>query len=232
MITVVSTRTIDRVPDPATGGVREVPGGPATYLIRALERLGCEHRIITGQQALVDVIPGPEGEQYLIPLLEPIPLPARLTGDAVILSPIMQEIDPDVLPEVEGLLILDLQGFVREPGKTQSDVARHFDLTALLRRASLVKASENELARLTSESRDALTRTTLLLTRGASGALVRHPEGEHFVAARPVEVSNTIGAGDTFLAAFTNAMVRGAPFEDAGRQAARFTEQVLRERLG
>lgn len=226
-ITLVSTYTVDRVPLPG-GGVREVPGGPATYAAHALDRLNCPHRIVTGQVAQVDVLLDEEGEQYVIPALEPIVMPERLEGSAAILSPIMREIDPATVPPVDGILALDLQGFVREPLKPSGAAGKPVDLTGLLRRATVVKASKDELSRLTEESIRALDDTLVLETLGERGAILHGGGRETLVPACPIKAPYTIGAGDNFLAAFVCHMMRGHNPLSACEAAARFTESFLR----
>lgn len=225
VITVVSTRTVDRFPDG-----RGVSGGPATYTIEALRRLDVPHRLVTGEVAHVAVLPGPDGEQYSIPALPLIPMPPILEGSAVILSPIMREIDPEAVPPVSGLLALDMQGFVRQPSGN-AVTGESAGLAALLARAAVVKASEEELSTLSHESQAAAQGSTLLLTRGARGAVIRRDGEDRVIAARPVAASHTIGAGDTFLAAFLVALLEGDDPGVAGARAARFTESLLLERV-
>jgi sugar/nucleoside kinase (ribokinase family) len=142
----------------------------------------------------------------------------------------VREINPDSVPKIDGLLVMDLQGFVRQPGVSSGDVTATFDLTELLARADIVKASESELQRLTESSRDALEGTILLTTLGERGALVRCNSHEGFVPAQLVKTPYTIGAGDCFLAGFTAAMLEGCQPLRAADKAARFTEGILRER--
>jgi sugar/nucleoside kinase (ribokinase family) len=109
-------------------------------------------------------------------------------------------------------------------------VTTRFDLTGLLRRAHVVKASESELQRLTDSSRAALRGTILLTTMGERGALVRCDSREDFVPARSIKTPYTIGAGDSFLASFTAALLDGCDPMQGAEKAARFTEDVLRQR--
>lgn len=230
-IILVSTRTIDCLPDVSGGGLQRLPGGPAHYIGHALELQKVPYELITGAQAVTEVVRTAEGDQqYIIPALPRIDLSDKLTAPAVILSPIMQEIDPNRLPEVEGLVAVDLQGFVREPGIPSGSSPRTYDLRELLERADVVKAAPDELARLTEASRSALSRTMLLTTEGASGVRLQYAGRSSFISAYPVEAAHTIGAGDTFLGAFVPALLDGCSPEDAAERAARFTEDTLRTR--
>lgn len=227
-ILLVSTHTIDRIH--GRGPVRSIPGGPAHYIGRALDRLGRRWRLITGEPVNVDAYAGPDGDEYVIPEIPFIALPPRLAAGAVILSPVLQEIDPLTVPPVDGLLVVDLQGFVRLPGISTATVDCTFDLAHLLVRADVVKAGSDEIERLTQQSREALRRTVVLETLGSRGAVIHSGESRIDVPALPVPDALTIGAGDTYLAAFVDALLDRASLEEAGRFAARFTEAVLRER--
>src|SRR5437660_8821755 len=194
-VTLVATRTTDRLPL-ADGSVREIPGGPAYHTALALDRLDCAYVLFTGPCTDTDVVFGPHGEDYLIPALPTIPLPSRFQTPGVILSPIMQEIDPERLPSYDGYTFVDLQGFVREPMKPFYTVTRHFSLVGLFGRCTLVKAAEPELARLDADSREALERIILVETHGSKGCVVRHGGQATHVPASHVETEETIGAGD------------------------------------
>lgn len=229
-VTLVSTHTRDTLTLPG-GSRKTIPGGPAFYIGTALKRLGLQCDLLTGAVAEVEVISNPHGEEYIIPALPPIRLPARVECEALVLSTIVREIDADSVPQVDGLLVMDLQGFVREPGVSSGEVTTKFDLAELLTRADVVKASESEVERLTDASREALANAILLTTMGERGALVRCDGRECFVPAQLVHTPYTIGAGDCFMAGFTAALLDGCPPVQAAEKAARFTEDILRQRV-
>lgn len=205
-------------------------GGPPSYIRPALRDLGWPCRVVTGVRATVEVIPGPDGEDYVVPLLPTIALPPCLHAPAIILSPIMHEIDIYHLPRFDGLVVADLQGFVRRPNVPSGALGHNVDLLPLLERVDVVKATPAELMALSAPSRQRLSAAVLLLTRGPAGAVVEYAGRTTAVPARPVSGVITIGAGDTFLACFTVEMLRGASPEDAGHAAARFTEGFLESR--
>src|SRR5579859_3940546 len=105
-VTLVSTNTRDTLTLPG-GSRKTIPGGPAYYIGAALRRLGLECNLVTGDVAEVEVISNPHGEEYVIPALPPIQLPAWVECDALILSPIVREIDAKSVPPVDGLLVMD-----------------------------------------------------------------------------------------------------------------------------
>jgi ribokinase len=64
------------------------------------------------------------------------------------------------------------------------------------------------------------TGTLLAVKAGADGALGWDGDGEHAAPVLPVEVVDTTGAGDSFVAGFLAAHLEGRPFADALRRAA------------
>lgn len=60
----------------------------------------------------------------------------------------------------------------------------------------------------------------VILTCGTEGSHIFWGEGEHsFLATPKVEVVDTVGAGDSFTAAFVASLLKGAPIEEAHRRA-------------
>jgi 5-dehydro-2-deoxygluconokinase len=59
---------------------------------------------------------------------------------------------------------------------------------------------------------------TLVLKRGERGAVLFHEGREVEVPGHPVEVVNGLGAGDAFIAAFTDGLHRRMPLEEAVRR--------------
>lgn len=227
-IILISTKTIDRVTTP--DGIVEAAGGPPRFAVPALARLGWHCQVVTGAVAQVEVVGGCGGEEYVVPSLPMIRLPAYLRADAIILSPIMREIDIHHLPNLEGLVVVDLQGFVRRPGVRSGTPNREVDLAPLLRRVDVVKATAGELDALSRTSRAMLGDKILVVTRGQDGALVIQGNSTTVISSRPVHDVPTIGAGDTFLANFTASLLDGAPPVAATQKAARLTETFLEVR--
>lgn len=227
-IILISTRTVDRVSTP--DGIVEAAGGPPRFVVPALAHLGWDCQVITGAVATVEVVARDGGEEYVVPSLPAIRLPGRVRADAIILSPIMREIDIYRLPDLEGMVVADLQGFVRHPGVRSGNPDRNVDLTPLLRHVDVVKATAGELDALSRPSRAMLSDKMLVMTCGQQGALVIQGGTSATIPGRPVNGVPTIGAGDTFLAYFTARVLEGAAADEAARVAARLTEAFLKAR--
>lgn len=99
-------------------------------------------------------------------------------------------------------------------------------LSALVRRAHIVIASEDELALVVDDPDEAAAFgelaasgvSQLVIKRGARGATVWHEEGCHHATAIPVAVLDTIGAGDAFTAGYLSGVLDGLPPDVALRR--------------
>lgn len=109
-----------------------------------------------------------------------------------------------------------------------------------LRRCNILKINNEELATISGmfglsgtdvqdDSRQLLTRfglKMLILTCGAVGSYVFTRDGVSFRPTPRVEVADTVGAGDSFTAAFIAALLRGRSVADAHAAAVRASAYV------
>lgn len=202
--------------------------GPARYLTDTLTRLGVPHRVYAGARPAdvrIDVVDGVECGR--IERVDPIPVPTPLTADASIVSTLLDEFPIDRLPDLPGLIALDVQGFVRNPGGGR----RVWSLDpAAWPSLDIVKAAEYEVPFLADAFIQSQQQRILLITRGARGATLWDHGAPHDIAAEPVDAPHALGAGDAFLAAFVVERLRGMAAPDAGRFAAQVVHDMLMER--
>lgn len=66
----------------------------------------------------------------------------------------------------------------------------------------------------------------VILTKGADGSEVIAPDAEYSVACPKVKIADTVGAGDSFTAAFVQAYLRGESLEDCHNLANRISAFV------
>jgi fructokinase len=90
------------------------------------------------------------------------------------------------------------------PGAAPDEAAYRARLQRVMARADVVKVSDDDARWLGVHPRALLDAgaTAVLLTRGGDGAVVMTAEGDVEVGAPPVQVVDTIGAGDAFGGAF------------------------------
>jgi len=148
--------------------------------------------------------------------------------EAVLITPIVGEVPPETASALTGsrLIALDPQGFVRDVSRDGSVRQKRWFNEGLLRRITVYKSSERELALI---ARDAdpwrglrrireLGAEVAIATRGGEGALLLTRRGRYRIPAYEVaEVVDPTGAGDAFIGAFLSEYLRG---EDAAWCAA------------
>lgn len=103
------------------------------------------------------------------------------------------------------------------PGFIRDEAAYRARLFRMIGVADIVKLSDEDLAWLMTDQTEAAAISALrsfgpalvLITRGAAGAEAHHAGGRLSVPAVPIEVVDTVGAGDTFNAGFLAALSAG-----------------------
>jgi fructokinase len=178
--------------EPTTLAVAELdPDGVASY---RFETAGTSAPGLTPEQALA-ALPSPIEILHVGTLglvLEPMATALRAVVEALPRGTLVA-VDPNCRPEA-----------TPDAGAYRRRIAR------VLRRADLVKLSDADMVFLDPErppldaARRMLERgpSLVLLTRGASGAVVLTAEAELHVRAPSVKVVDTVGAGDAFGGAF------------------------------
>jgi fructokinase len=128
-----------------------------------------------------------------------------------------------------GTVFVDVN--LRDPWWNAADVA------AQLQDATWVKLNESELSALQPQSTpdDFLQQfglDGLVLTHGARGAEILTASGERIVAGptRPVEVVDSVGAGDAFSAVVICGLARGWPLGVCAERAQGFAAEILGHR--
>lgn len=133
------------------------------------------------------------------------PVPVRVLREATLLHHV--------------LLTVDAQGSLEkyrsyDVVKCNADDARDY-----LRRN--LQSDEDFAAAALELCRELSVRMVMVITRGAAGATLAQPDGtiEHCPAPAVSDVFDTVGAGDTWIAVMTLALVAGAGYSDAAMLA-------------
>ena len=203
-------------------------GGPACFLSNALDRLGVTHDTYTGATPVEVCIAVRGGREVgAVASCPPIIVPNHVVADACIVSTILDDFSVTHIPKLPGYHALDVQGYVRQAGGGRHAWAPPEDVWSAL---ACVKATERELTFLPETFVASQRMRTLIVTRGPDGATIWDHGMAHEISTIPVVVQDALGAGDTFLAAFVVATLRGMAVPDAGRFAARVVHDMLSER--
>jgi fructokinase len=176
----VDVSAVVRTEDPTTLAVAEVgTEGAATYRFYSQG---------TAAPGLTEVPPGGPPDALHVGTLGLALEPIATTLEALVAgSPALVMVDPNC-----------------RPGAAGDEDAYRARLQRVIASADVVKVSDDDAAWLGVGARDLLAAgpSAVLLTRGGDGAVAMTREGDVEVGAPPVDVVDTIGAGDAFGGAF------------------------------
>ena len=154
---------------------------------------------------------------------------AAFDATGLLVGPVLREVDPAIMrTSRSGCLMLDAQGFLRQLS-TAGDVILRMtpEAETALRHCDILKVDTREAAVITSTS-DGETAVrvlhrmgpkTVIITRGADGALVYDGACFTQITAPEVDVVDPTGAGDVFSAAFLVRYITHGNLIAAGRFA-------------
>jgi sugar/nucleoside kinase (ribokinase family) len=204
------------------------PGGGALYAAAQALRLGSDVTVITacsGDIEPASLLPGVEWHvqpsevsatfenvyegghrrQRLLARGSSIDLTTMPVVDAVLLTPLFHEIEPESVASIANsaaLLGVAVQGWLRELDGNRIRPAA-FEAAPTWLAGDVVFVSEEDVQ----DAADSVAAwqshvPVVALTRGRGGCTVWDPAGRHDVSAAPVHEADPTGAGDVFAAAF------------------------------
>jgi fructokinase len=159
--------------------------------------------------------------------------PAIIFGSLACRDEITRNTLLDLLNETQALKIFDVN--LRAPHYTLSTIE------TLAARADVVKMNEEEaklliggssydLREQINEFRSKYHSRTICVTRGENGAIVWHDHEFYDSPGCPVQVGDTVGAGDAFLATFVAGLLKDEPMQSLVDKACRVGAFVASKR--
>jgi sugar/nucleoside kinase (ribokinase family) len=142
-------------------------------------------------------------------ICEPIKLTEVADAEKLLLCPIAGEISDPLMKEVDpSFLALDPQGLLRSVGRDYSVEPKKWWNPEVLRKLDLLKtsSSEHHLITETVDIKQSLRKliesgvSTAVITDGSNGSFVMSGSGVLHVPVFPVDVVDSTGAGDVFIA--------------------------------
>lgn len=224
MITIIASYAQDHITNTATHRTATRHGGPAYWIEQTIKSLRVPHRVVAGRPARVRVVVDHHGEHGTMERVDRIDLRRPTKAKAFIISTVHDEFDLNIIPQLCGIVAVDIQGYVRAAHTRGQKLV----LPSLVRRkVAIMKGTIHEYRALAPALQYDQKRRILIITKGQRGALV-YDHGKRFIVkAHPVHAVNTIGAGDVFLAAFVVKYIRTNNVRQSGRFAADYTAKFL-----
>ncbi len=201
MNVAIATYAVDEILDIRTGIRIERDGGPALWIRSFFDKNNIPLNVHTAEVSAVVSIKvtdnGETGSFLSVPPIMPLTEQSK-TADIIMVSTIAQEYDLHDLGAAKGICALDVQGYVRsgyfeKPYDEIKFTCEIFDI---------VKMTESELNNIPDLIVGEFKQKICLVTRGAEGFSLFERGNETVFTASKINANNTIGAGDTFFAAF------------------------------
>jgi len=196
MIKIYSSYSKDYIYDRDGNLAREMDGGPALFISNYFKDNNCPVELIVKEKFKVDITLSDEGETGKF-RNKPESTSIELRNEEmIILSPIANEwLLPHHIPE-DSKVFVDVQGYVRvEP--VHSDFWQH----SYWKHIYCLKGTKEEILMMPEAVIENQKQRCLIATDGGRGIRVFLKNVEYNFAPELINPPNTIGAGDTFMAA-------------------------------
>lgn len=228
-VTLIASKTIDHINnlDKSTRLVRA--GGPALYCKQAIEELGLKVHLLTSRRPVtVHITIQDRHEKIRIDRIGRITLRRRLPAHNVLLSPILGEFDLEQVAQRSCRIFLDAQGYIRAKGEDL--VQRWVCDPRMVKNVVALKVNQRESNYVAEEILNLFRSRVLLITHGQEGVEAWDHGKRYQIHSYPIEVADTLGAGDVFFGSFVAAYLQSGNVPSATRLAVRKAEQLLRRK--
>lgn len=152
----------------------------------------------------------------------------RLPTHNVLLSPILSEFNLEQIAQKNCHVFLDAQGYIRAKGE---DLTQRWICTPeTVKNVVALKVNQRESGYVPEEILNLFRSRVLLITCGQEGVEVWDSGKRHQIHGHPVEVVDTLGAGDIFFGSFVAAYLQSSNALSATRLAMQKAEQLLQRK--
>lgn len=228
-ITLIASKTIDHIKnlDRSISLVR--PGGPAFYCKQAMEVLGFKVYLLTSRRPVtVCITIQDHRESIRIDRIGKITLQNHLPTRNILLSPILGEFNLEQVAQKNCRVFLDAQGYIRAKGE---DITQRWVCTPqIVKNVVALKVNQRESNYVPEKILDLFRSRILLITHGQEGVEVWDHGKQYQICGHPIEVADTLGAGDTFFGSFVATYLQLGDVPSATQIAIEKTEQLLQRK--
>ncbi len=225
-IVIISSFAEDEVFYSESGKTENYEGGPALWITKSLESLNYSPKVYTGRKkAVIKITREKDEETGTIDSVESILLPTDTSADLFIISTISDEFDLKEIKKINGIIALDIQGYVR---KLKGINKKLMIPQEVADKISIIKGTENEISYLEDSFVNDQKKRVFIITKGERGFDIFCESNQYEFLASPVSAKNTIGAGDSLLAVFAAEFLRTEDVLVSGKFAKIFVENFLK----
>lgn len=226
MIDVISTFAEDEIVRVDRDTTTEL-AGPAFWIQKTLSSLEAKFQLHTPPRpARVRIVVSKNGENGSIisqPKIEVAKIPK--TSNIFLISTVGNQFDLENIIEFNGVIAIDLQGYLRQK------VAIVFS-KAVQKKVSILKVNEFEAKKMPNDFFENQKQRVLIVTKGRGGCDL-YDRGNHFTykSNHLLNLPDTIGAGDTFFSSFCFYYQTKRNADVAIKEALIHTEKFLKEKM-
>lgn len=202
---------------------RIIPGWPALWISNTFDNLNTWYHLQTGNEpAIVKIDKDSHGEDKGSIVFTPsIPYRLDTKSELILISTLKNEFDLSLLSNNQLPVCIDIQGFLRG----ENGEKKQFDCNTIQTKWSVyIKATREEFSYI---NNDAETGFTFIITDGGGDIEVLQWNNHYFVPIQRKKFQDTIGAGDTFFAAFCSYLLESDSTKTAIQRASLFVHWFL-----
>lgn len=179
----------------------EKKGGPAKFIKDIFDNNNISYNLITPLKETIVEIKILESDEISRVIKKQEIKSVKINKDSnIIISTILDEFNLKNLPEVDGIIALDIQGFVRSPKgfgakRKFTKFEKYYD------KIKILKGTKKELEYV---NLDILQKIPIvIITNGnKEGHIMKKGKIIEKIKSEKINTKDTVGAGDTFLSAF------------------------------
>lgn len=226
-IILISTFAIDNIKHFQSENIVITEGGPALWISGALKKMNQKFKLVTGKnKAVVKVNVLKDSEKGEIISVSPIDNSLR-KSDLFIISTISDEYDLYNIKTLQGIVAVDLQGYVRKYKKGGKKLSIPVEI---LNNISILKLTQKEAQFVLDKVLKSQKDRILIITKGKYGFILYVQDKKYIYKVTYVKTTDTIGAGDTFFAAFCISYINKGDAVFAAEYAKKHVDKFLIEK--
>ncbi len=226
---IAATYAKDKILDEQGKVIIEQKGGPAYFIERIFRLENQRYDIISTPEVTVEILVTPDGEFGKI-LQKPQSLDITyqtLNSDALLISTLLDEVVLRGFSQYKGKIFLDIQGYVRN-GNDFGKKKKWLPSSEITKSIFCMKGTAEEVSMVPTDIVELQKKNVLLITKGSEGSELYAFDKRYVIKpTQKIDPKNTIGAGDTFFAYFTIAMIQTSNALQSARSAAQKTSDFL-----
>lgn len=212
MIKIYSTFSEDIILDKNSKSIKK--GGPAFFIEKIFKKYKIKYKLHTNDVLKIEIKITNKRERGKIinNINESKKIKNIKNNDIIIISTIGNEwiLDNKYIPS-QTKIFLDIQGYIRANKKTDVLFKSSF-----WDKICCIKGTEKEINNLSKDIIKNQKKKCLIITKGEKGSIIYNKNKKYIFKTKKIESKNTIGAGDTFFAAFVYFFTKTNSIEKSG----------------